>query len=143
MEDARFRTNSPPVVYETVEGETIVVNLETGSYYDLNEVGGYIFAAFERGASVADVARAVAAGCDEEPGVVHAAVGAFASRLTEEQLLIPAGMNGRAESAPMSAGPESPARFAEPALNKYTDMQELLLLDPVHEVSEAGWPSKA
>jgi hypothetical protein len=37
----------------------------------------------------------------------------------------------------------TPARFVEPALNKYTDMQELLLLDPVHEVSEAGWPSKA
>ena len=28
-------------------------------------------------------------------------------------------------------------------LGKYTDMQELLLLDPVHEVDEAGWPNRA
>jgi hypothetical protein len=26
-------------------------------------------------------------------------------------------------------------------LNKYTDMQDLLLLDPIHEVDAAGWPS--
>jgi hypothetical protein len=25
-------------------------------------------------------------------------------------------------------------------LNKFTDIKELLLLDPIHEVDEAGWP---
>jgi hypothetical protein len=25
-------------------------------------------------------------------------------------------------------------------LNKYSDMQELLLLDPIHDVDDAGWP---
>jgi hypothetical protein len=29
---------------------------------------------------------------------------------------------------------------AAPVLEKYTDMQELLLLDPIHDVEEAGWP---
>jgi hypothetical protein len=28
-----------------------------------------------------------------------------------------------------------------PVLNKYTDMQDLLLLDPIHEVDERGWPN--
>jgi hypothetical protein len=140
MEGARFRTNSPPVVYETVEGETIVVNLETGSYYDLNEVGGYIFGAFEHGATVGEVAGRLAAGCDADPDAVQVAVEAFAARLTEEELLVPAPRNGSANG---NGALMTPARFVEPALNKYTDMQELLLLDPVHEVSEAGWPSKA
>ena len=27
-------------------------------------------------------------------------------------------------------------------MEKYDDMQELLLLDPIHEVDEAGWPVK-
>ena len=31
--------------------------------------------------------------------------------------------------------------FEAPILHKYTDMQDLLLLDPIHEVDEAGWPS--
>jgi len=30
--------------------------------------------------------------------------------------------------------------FEKPKLQKFTDMQDLLLLDPIHEVDEAGWP---
>jgi hypothetical protein len=30
--------------------------------------------------------------------------------------------------------------YTKPVLNKYTDMQQLLLADPLHEVQEAGWP---
>jgi hypothetical protein len=28
-------------------------------------------------------------------------------------------------------------------LHKYTDMEELLLLDPIHDVDETGWPNKS
>jgi hypothetical protein len=142
MEGARLRTNSPPVVHETVEGETIVVNLATGSYYDLNAVGGYIFGSFEGGATVAEVADALVAGCGADAVAVQAAVEDFARRLADEELLVPA-VNGNGAGPVSFGGFEMPAQFAEPVLNKYTDMQELLLLDPVHEVSEAGWPSKA
>jgi hypothetical protein len=31
--------------------------------------------------------------------------------------------------------------FSRPILTKYTDMKELLLLDPIHEVDETGWPN--
>jgi hypothetical protein len=34
-----------------------------------------------------------------------------------------------------------PAAFVAPVLHKHTDMQDLLLLDPIHEVDETGWPS--
>jgi hypothetical protein len=27
-----------------------------------------------------------------------------------------------------------------PLLRKYTDMRDLLLLDPIHDVDEQGWP---
>ena len=27
-------------------------------------------------------------------------------------------------------------------LNRYADMKDLLMLDPIHEVDEKGWPSK-
>jgi hypothetical protein len=30
--------------------------------------------------------------------------------------------------------------FEVPVLNKYTDMEDLLLLDPIHEVDDEGWP---
>jgi hypothetical protein len=45
--------------------------------------------------------------------------------------------NGAAAVAQTNGRPYSP-----PKLSAYTDMQELLLLDPVHEVDDAGWPSR-
>lgn len=30
--------------------------------------------------------------------------------------------------------------FEEPIFHKYTDMEDLLLLDPIHDVDETGWP---
>jgi hypothetical protein len=32
------------------------------------------------------------------------------------------------------------AAFQPPTLRKYTDMQDLLLIDPIHEVDDLGWP---
>jgi hypothetical protein len=67
------------------------------------------------------------------------------SELVEEGLIaeIPAGLdvtlspNGAA-SGGLSAG----LAYVPPVMNKHSDMQELLLLDPIHEVDEAGWPSR-
>ena len=30
--------------------------------------------------------------------------------------------------------------FEEPKLEKYSDMEDLLLLDPIHDVEDEGWP---
>ena len=30
--------------------------------------------------------------------------------------------------------------FTEPVLEEFDDLKDLLLLDPVHDVAEAGWP---
>ena len=30
--------------------------------------------------------------------------------------------------------------FAAPVLRKYTDMQDFLLVDPIHQTTDAGWP---
>jgi hypothetical protein len=32
-------------------------------------------------------------------------------------------------------------KFEAPVLQKYTDMQDLLLLDPIHDTDETGWPN--
>ena len=31
--------------------------------------------------------------------------------------------------------------FVAPALTRYTDVKDLLVLDPVHDVDEMGWPT--
>jgi hypothetical protein len=150
----RFRISGPEVVYETVDDETIIVNLDTGNYYDLNHVGAYIFKAIEVQANLEQIAAAL---CDRY-AVDQATVGSdldqLVTELIDERLIIPVGDETPADEPFASAGQGVPGPldvsedgageakdYGAPVLGKYTDMQELLLLDPVHEVDETGWPS--
>jgi hypothetical protein len=141
MENAdRFRANSPPIIQETIDEETIIVNLQTGRYYSLNPVGTYVWGAIESGAAVDDIAADIAEQLVAESGTVEGNVRAFVDQLVEEELIVP-----REDDAPAAQGPARLAgsvAYEAPALNRYTDMQELLLLDPVHEVDAAGWPAR-
>jgi hypothetical protein len=136
--------NSPPVVHETVDHETIVVNLDTGSYYDLNESAGYIFALLASDSAVPELVSAAVARYGIEEAVAEAAVDELLTKFVGEELVVPA-EDGRAPQSmpPAASAPAATRPYTPPVLNKYTDMQELLLLDPVHEVTEAGWPTKA
>jgi hypothetical protein len=62
------------------------------------------------------------------------------SQLQEENLIVPVDAAGEAvDVASSDTNPDKPL-FNPPSLNKYSDMQELLLLDPIHDVDDAGWP---
>lgn len=45
----------PSVVFEEVRGDLVLLELETGSYYGLNEVGALIFRALERQSALGSV----------------------------------------------------------------------------------------
>ena len=89
MEPARFRVNSPTVVSETVDGEVIMIHLDTGNYYSLRSTGSLIWDAIERGASVDAITRALDAtahnGTDTNAGVAS-----FVEELRAEDLIVPA-----------------------------------------------------
>jgi len=41
--DATYRIKGPEVIAETIDGETIIINLEDGNYYSLNAAGGEVW----------------------------------------------------------------------------------------------------
>jgi hypothetical protein len=45
------------------------------------------------------------------------------------------------EPLPISVQSVDKLPYEPPVLNRYTDMQDLILLDPVHEVEDTGWPN--
>jgi Coenzyme PQQ synthesis protein D (PqqD) len=141
---ALLRINSPTVVHETFEDEVVIVNLENGNYYSFDKkAGADIWALIERGATVGDIEAEIAASYEsDEPTIAHA-VGAFLEELQREGLVVfdGAAPDGRPSLVVKGGGLGQPRpRFETPVLNKYSDMRELLLLDPIHEVDEAGWP---
>jgi hypothetical protein len=130
------------VIHETVDGEVILIALQTGCYYSLDGTGAEVWTGLVEGRSCSEVAAELGRRYSAEPGAIPAAVSELVGLLVDEQLVTPAS-NGStpAAGAPHVNGdppPETP--FAAPVLHKFTDMQDFLLVDPIHDVSDAGWP---
>jgi hypothetical protein len=138
----RYRVNRPLVISEVFDDEVVIVNFDDGTYYSLAGSGVAVWEAIEVGHDTDGIVRYVAgrhAAADEE---VDIPVRELLARLEGERL-IELDANGAGPAAPADAGPpEQPRPFSAPVLEIYTDMQELLLLDPIHEVDDGGWPRR-
>jgi len=136
----RYSVNSAQVISEIIDGEAVMINLTTGNYYSLNETGAEIWEAIERSESVDRVVAALAARYRADRDEIERAVGLMIEELEREELIVRAEAteNGTPPEPDTSSAPAAP--FAPPRLEKHTDMQDLILLDPVHEVGEQGWP---
>ncbi len=133
----RFRVNPSNVVHEEIDGEAIVIDLSGGSYYSLAGGGPFVWSRLVAGASVDEVVAA--SGVDDRPEV-HAQVLDLFERLATEGLIVPAMDATTVDDG--SAGP-APAIFEKPVLEKYDDLKDYFLIDPIHDVSAVGWPAKA
>ena len=143
MNNQRFRVNTPTVTHETIDGEAVIINLDTGNYYSLVEAGSFIWSLVDKGASASEVQNRILQTYDGEAQDVDRGVRELLAQLQQENLIVPVEGSGEAvdlaQLTPASNGHEKPS-FNPPSLNKYSDMQELLLLDPIHDVDDAGWP---
>lgn len=135
----RFRIG-PEIVYETVDGEVIAIDLGSGSYYSLAGSGPAIWALLAEGASEVEVCEAVLARFDG-PGTAAADIAAFMGQLRENGLIVPAPDEGNRAAVAIDA--DDDAIYEAPRLERYTDMKDYFLLDPIHEVDAAGWPRPA
>jgi hypothetical protein len=145
LAEKRYRINSPHVVAETLDGEATIVDLENGTYYALNESGSFIWERLTRGSEPAEVADGLASTYELDPGRATAAVDGLLDELSGHGLIVPAqdGASNGSTPAAVNGASAGGGAYAAPQLSTYTDMQELLLLDPIHEVDESGWPSQA
>ena len=142
IEPTLLRVNEPNVVHETIDGETILLDLNTGNYFSLDGPGALIWEFIHQ---TGDWNKVIEIMVDENPAMnenIIASVTAFIESLVKENLLV------QSSSSPVPANlPElekqltAAARdFTPPKVIRYSDMQDLFLLDPIHDVGELGWP---
>jgi hypothetical protein len=67
-------------------------------------------------------------------------IGQWVDRLVSDQILT-ARESGAPETLTVALDEPTEA-YAAPTLERYEDMQDLLLLDPIHEVDVTGWPKR-
>jgi hypothetical protein len=142
----RFQINSPKVVQETIEGEVVIVNLEKGDYYSLLKTGADIWSAIEKGNSTTEIIAEMTERYEGDRETIEAGVNSLIAQLKEEEIIISASTNesenpNLPEVKTATKNNLKKLPFEAPILSKYTDMEELLALDPIHEVDEMGWPN--
>jgi hypothetical protein len=142
-EDAvnRFKIRSPFTIHETVDGEVVMVNLETGTYYSLVGTGAWIWAAVERAATVEEIVADLDASFEGAGDQLEDTVRRFLDELAQEGLIVPSDDENGSVADARAVVTGTRESFTPPTLERFTDMRHLILLDPVHEVEEEkGWP---
>ena len=133
----QFRCNEPTIAFEVLDDDVVLINFDTGAYYSIAGCGADIWSGLLGGMTVAEIADRLSASVAMDKHQVTGEVERFINDLVKEQLIVSADGNAPAATAQDT---EFTTTFTPPQLQKFTDMQDLILLDPVHDVSEEGWP---
>lgn len=125
-----YRIISENIAHQRIDGEVIVIHFDTGNYYSLNGSAAELWQLLEQPRSVGSLSRCFV-GTDVES---ERALKSFLDELAGEGLL------ECIDGSSVRSRPNAPIPFTPPVLEKYSDMQHLLLADPLHDVKEEGWP---
>ncbi len=134
-----YKIQRARVVYEVLNTEVILIDFHSGNYYALIHVAKLVWQLIEQQVSFPEISQIISNHFQREIESVSRDIQFFIQRLLEEGLIEPAAEEVRGSGALQTEAHRFP--YEAPQLQKYTDVQNLLLLDPIHEVAEAGWPA--
>jgi hypothetical protein len=120
------------VVSDRFDDEVVVVNLDSGVYYSFRNAAMEIWTGLEKGLSASSVLKVFNNLTEEQ----EKAANVFLEFLVSENLLTP-GDDSHLEH------PDTTIEFVNPEFQKFEDMADLIVIDPIHEVdNKKGWPHK-
>jgi hypothetical protein len=138
VDNRRFVLNSPAVIGEAIDGEVMVINLVSGIYYNLTGTAASAWPLLAAGLPVDGILAMLKDACGVGAETLERDLSAFVDTLAAESIV-------RAADDGMETSPVPPvatAPYTGFAVNRYDDMRALLVVDPVHEVGDFGWPQK-
>lgn len=137
-----YRVSGPNIIHEAFEDEVIVLNMNNGNYFSLSKTSADIWKLIGPGATIQSIVRGIKQRYEGVDSEIEKAVCEFVKQLEQENLIaaLEEGDSGGNQSLVEIISPEERLMFQIPTLQKFSDMQEMLLLDPIHDVDETGWP---
>ena len=131
-----FKPNLPAVAADTIEGETVILHHGTGTYFDGSGSATLLWTAIESGADAESLSKLLQAAYGVDAASAFTAADTFLTFLKTHDLV----SDHPGSPAPFAfQGPQSP--YSTPEFSVHTDLTDMLLLDPIHDVGEAGWPA--
>lgn len=138
----RYAVDEARVVSEIIDGEAVIVNLANGYYYSLDPSAAEIWGWLQAGWSIAEIMSAVRERYDCAAADPETAVRTFVGTLVADELVM-SRQSDPGDLPQAGAGADASAAktpFRAPSMQRFEDMQGFLLVDPIHEVDETGWP---
>ena len=139
MTDRYFQVDPVAVVYERFDDELVAIHLGRGSYHSVSGAGADVFELLTEAATAPELCTALATKYDASAEKIAAMLDPFLEQLLTEELIQPAERPDRATPLALPAE-QTELPFQPPVLEAFNDLEGLLLLDPIHEVGEEGWP---
>lgn len=135
-----FKLNGSGVASEQFEDEIILINLPRGNYYSLRHTAFAVWEKLLAGANQSQMADFLVGRYGVTQTEADQDIKAFLDQVLSEGLVVSAETVAEPVTAQTTV---SGGAYVKPELEVYSDMQDLLTLDPIHDVdSEQGWPIK-
>lgn len=129
-----YRLAEPNAAHEDFDGESVMLDLETGKYFSLSRSASFIVETILGGASLDETIARCA-------GAEHLGRAAVTGLL---QLLVAYRLIEQSKTSPAGSGLEKAASVPvdePPVVEVFDDLADLIMADPIHEVDEErGWP---
>jgi hypothetical protein len=140
MLNKRYTINESIAISETIDGETIIINLETGYYYSVNKTGTIIWNEFRKNNSIEHILKYFLHHYEVDKDTAEKSIIDTVNILLKDYLIVESDSDGFPDITP---GLENITKdfFILPKIERYDDMARALTADPVHDVKEDGWPN--
>lgn len=122
-----------------IDGEALLIAFETGAYFSARGTGAAIIEAVLDAKPVSRIIGGFTPTDSFPREEIERLVTLFMQELRNEGLVVVAPpFEGASDLQEQEFGRLA---FDPPVLEKYRDLEDLLVLDPIHDVDAAGWPS--
>ncbi len=131
-----YAVASRDIVFESFDGEAVVLDLSNGKYFGFSDSGSRVWQALTSGVDAQTLVGATAGSTT----IGLADLEDFIARLLDFGLLAPAETPAQPLSGNLSA--ELAATNEPLKVDVHDDLADLIIVDPIHEVEEPlGWPA--
>ncbi len=140
--ERRYETDLNNIIFEAIEAELVVINLKSGCYYSLNESASGIWKLVIDGYSIKQLSEFFMKQYPSSTNNISGEIARIVSGFVREELIREAAPTASSAGFVFPSGLALPEYFQNPVMTKHSDIQDMLQLDPIHEVTDLGWPHK-
>ena len=133
-------TTVPLLISQQFDSEVVLANYQNGVYYNLDGSAAQIWLGLKLNRTVEEIGSALAAATGGDVTSITQQVQTFVDSMLAEGLIANGAADARSETSINPWTPVLSGGFVAPEFQRFDNLRELLLMDPVHDAGEEGWP---